>query len=198
MQLSKLKKINAIQVEARDTKVVWLIDMVMKPADTDGKIPEGTDVVLVNRAEPFTSAAEVEEWDLFSQKLRAEQNTVVIFSPGEYRVKDMHIKGSSLDPKVHYVVETPEGSVGFFQAEPGESFIKQYAPIDVVVGRDMALAGVQLDFEPFYVVLATFSEEYQKKSGVSEVTSSDKLTVKKIDQAAREGTVSMSVYSLAS
>ncbi|MFZ6022740.1 MAG: hypothetical protein ACOYT9_04745 [Patescibacteria group bacterium] len=197
MQLSKLKKINAIQLEVRDTKVIWLIDTVMTPSDIDGKIPEGTDVFLVNRTEPFTSASEVEKWDLYSQRIKSERNTVIIFSAGEYRVKDVHLKGSSLDPKVHFVVETPEGSVGFFQSEPSESFIKQYAPIDVIVGRDMALAGVQLDFEPFYVVLATFSEEYQKKSGVSEVTSNDKLSVKKIDQAAREGTVSMSVYSLA-
>ena len=43
----------------------------------------------------------------------------------------------------------------------------KYSPIDVIVGRDMALAGVQLDLEPFYVVLATFSEDYQKKSGLS-------------------------------
>lgn len=197
MQLSKLKKINAIQLEVRDTKVIWLIDTVMTPSDIDGKIQEGTDVFLVNRTEPFTSASEVEKWDLYSQRIKSERNTVIIFSAGEYRVKDVHLKGSSLDPKVHFVVETPEGSVGFFQSEPSDSFIKQYAPIDVIVGRDMALAGVQLDFEPFYVVLATFSEEYQKKSGVSEVTSNDKLSVKKIDQAAREGTVSMSVYSLA-
>lgn len=197
MQLTKLKKLNAIQLEARDTKVIWLIDTVQTTADAESKIPEGTDVLLINRAEPFASPEQVEEWDLFSQRMKNEKNVVVIFSAGEYRVKDVHMKGSSLDPVVHYVVETPEGSVGFFQTEPSDAFIKQYSPIDVIVGRDMALAGVQLDLEPFYVVLATYSEDYKKKSGVSEVTESDKLNAKKIDAAAREGTVSMSVYSLA-
>jgi len=196
MQLTKLKRINAIQLEVKDTTVLWFIDQVTSSADLASKIPEGVDVVLVNRTELFTDAAQVEEWDLFSQKMKAEKKVIVVFSAGEFRVKDVHMKGSSIDPVTHYVLETPDGSVAFFQTEPSDSFIKQYSPIDVIVGRDTALAGVQLDFEPFYVVLATYSEDYKKKSGVSDVTQSEKVTVKHIEPSAREGTVSMSVYAI--
>lgn len=196
MQITKLKKINAIQLEVKDTIAVWFIDTVTDLAALEAAIPDNADLVLVNRAEPFTEAAQVEIWDLFSQKMRSEKNVIVLFSAGEFRVKDIHVRGSSLDAVAHYVLETPEGSVGFFQTEPSDSFIKQYSPIDVIVGRDMALAGVQLDLEPFYVVLATYSEDYKKKSGLSEVITAEKVNVKKIESSAREGTVSMSVYSI--
>ncbi|MCC7304041.1 hypothetical protein IT418_01340 [bacterium] len=196
MLVTKLKKINAIQLEVRETKVVWFIDPVSNINELFEKVPTETDVVLVNSAEPFTEASEAEAWDLAAQKLKSEKNAVLLFSAGEYRVKDVHMKGSSLDAVTHYVVETPEGSVGFFQSEPSDSFVKQYSPIDVIVGRDMALASVQLDFEPFYVILATFSEDYKKKSGVSEVTVAEKVTIKKIEASARDGVVNMSVYTL--
>lgn len=196
MLLTKLKKINAIQLEVKDTTAIWLIDPVTNVADVEAVIPAGVDIVLVNRAEPFTSPEQVDEWDLFSQKMKSDKNTIVLFSAGEYRVKDIHFKGSSLDSVVHYVLETPDGTVGFFQTEPSDSFVKQYSPIDVIVGRDMALAGVQLDFEPFYVVLATLTDDYKKKSGVSDVAVVEKVSVKKIDAAAREGTVSMNVCAI--
>lgn len=196
MQLTKLKRINAIQLEVKDTTVLWFIDQVAGPADIEGKIPDGIDLVLVNRSEPFANAEQVEVWDQYSQRLKAEKNATIVFSPGEFRVKDVHMKGSSIDPVVHYVLETPDGSLAFFQTEPSDAFIKQYSPIDVIVGRDTALAGVQLDFEPFYIVLATLSEDYKKKSGVSEVNQAEKVTVKKIEASAREGTVSMNVYAI--
>jgi hypothetical protein len=196
MQLTKLKRINAIQLEVKDTTVLWFIDQVTTPADVEAKIPEGVDLVLVNRSEPFTDAEQVDVWDLFSQKLKSEKNTVIVFSAGEFRVKDVHMKGSSIDSVTHYMLETPDGSVAFFQTEPSDAFIKQYSPIDVIVGRDTALAGIQLDLEPFYVVLATLSEDYKKKSGVSEVNQAEKVTVKKIEASAREGNVSMNVYAI--
>lgn len=196
MQLTKLKKINAIQLEAKDNTVVWFIDTVMNPDEIESKIPEGTDVVLVNRTEPLVGLEQVEVWDEFSQRMKVEKNVMIIFAVGEYRVKDIHFRGSSLDPSVHYILDTPDGTVGFFQTEPSDAFIKQYSPLDVIVGRELALAGVQLDFEPFYVVLATFTEEYKKKSGLSDVTEADKVNVKKIEPSAREGTVSMSVYAI--
>lgn len=197
MQITKLKKINAIQLEVRDTTVVWLIDTVTSISEISEKIPEGIDVLLLNRAEAFVSAEQIDEWDLFSQKMKAEKQLVVIFTAGEYRVKDVHMRGSSLDSTLHYVVESPEGSIGFFQAEPSDAFVKQYSPIDVIIGRDMALAGVQLDLEPFYVVLATFTEDYKKKSGLSDIATVEKVNIKKIEQSAREGNVSMSVSAFA-
>jgi len=196
MQLTKLKEINAIQLEVKDTTAVWFIDTVMNPEDIVDKIPEGADVVLVNRTEPLADIEQIEAWDLFSQKMKAEKNVIVIFTAGEFRVKEIHLRGSSLDPSVHYVLETPEGTVGFFQTEPSDTFIKQYSPLDVIVGKEMALAGVQLDFEPFYVVLATYTDEYKKKSGLSDVIEAEKVNAKKIEASAREGTVSMSVYAI--
>lgn len=196
MQVTKLKRINAIQIEIKDTKIVWFLDMLSTASELEAMIPESTNIVLVNRAEAFTDAEQVDEWDLASQRIKMHKNAILIFSAGEYRVLDIHLKGSSLDSSIHYVLETPEGTIGLFAAEPSDSFIKQYSPIDVVIGRDMALAGVQIDLEPFYVVLTTLTDEYKKKSGLSEVNSVEKVSIKRIEPAAREGTVSMNVYAL--
>lgn len=196
MQFTKLKKINAIRLEVKETKVLWFLSPLASPAELAGKIPEDIDIVLVTVDEPVNTPENVEEWDLFSQDLKNNQDAIVIFSAGEYRIKDVHLKGSSLDSVVHYVLDTSEGTVGFFQSEPSDSFVKQYAPIDVLVGHDTALSGRQLDFEPFHVVLSTYTEEYKKKTGLSEVHESEKVTVKKIEASARDGIVTMTVTAL--
>jgi hypothetical protein len=196
VNISKLKKLNLLVLDVADTKVVWFIDPVEDPVEIVEKIPEGTNLVLVHPAKPFASAADADLWDLAAQKIKREKNVVLVYSSGEYQVQEVHMRGSSLDPMVHYVLDTPDGRVGFFQKEPSDTFIKQYTPIDVLVGLDMAVAGIQLDLEPFSVVLPILTEEYKKKSGVSEIKEVDHVNIKKVSQEDREGAVTMNVYAL--
>ncbi len=195
MQITKNKKSNAIILEVRDTKVAWFIEPIANTSDISEKIPEGVQLVLVNTAKAL-STEEFLAWDVLSQKLKKEREIVIILTPGEYRVGEVHLKGSSLDAMAHYVLETPEGTVGFIACAPGDNFVKQYSPIDVIVGKDTSLASSQLDMEPFYVILPEVTEEYKKKSGISEVKEVEKVTIKKIEATDREGAVSMQVYAL--
>lgn len=181
-------------LEVRDTKVVWFVEPVSDPSTIAAKLPEGTDVCLVH-PDVVISSDNIDQWELASQKLK-KSGTTVVYTAGEFRIKEVHMKGSSLDTIPHYVLQTPEGVVGIFQKEPSDNFIKQYSPLDVVIGRSNAIAGVQLDLEPFYVVLTELSDEYRKKSGISDIKEVDHVSVKKIEASDRDSAVSLSVSAL--
>lgn len=191
-----MKKSNLMVLEVQSTKIVWFVEPVTDPLKIFDVVPDGTDIVLANPAKPFASAEEAELWDIVSQKLKREKNVILVFTTGEYRVKDVHMRGSLANPMSHYVLHTPDGSVGFFQGEPSDSFIKEYAPVDVVVGKGAAIAGVQLDLEPFYVVLNEVTDEYRTKSGISEVKEVDHVNIKKISQEDRDSVINMSVCAI--
>lgn len=195
MTITKLKKTNSIVIDLKDSKIVWLVDAVSDPKMIIPTLPVDTSFVLINPEKPL-NAQEFIEWDLVAQELKKERNVVLIFTPGEYEINGVHMRGSGLDSSVHYILETPDATVGIFASTPSDSFIKQYSPIDVLIGRDASLATVQLDLEPFVVVLPSPSEEYAKKSGISEIKEVEKVSVKKIEPAARESTVTMTVYAL--
>jgi hypothetical protein len=152
--------------------------------------------VLVNPVSAFATAQDTELWDITSQKLKRDKNIILVYTTGEYRVHDVHMKGSLANPMSHYILQTPDGSVGFFQSQPSDSFIKEYSPIDVLIGKGSAIGGVQLDLEPFYVVLNEVTEEYRTKSGISEVKEVDHVNIKRITQEDRAGVVNMSVCAI--
>lgn len=195
MQILKNKKEGSIAITIQDASVLWVPEPVTTPSQIEALDSEGYDFVIFSIPEEARSVDEIRRWDVLSQNFK-NKGTLLIFASGEYQVKNIHLRGSSLDSAVHYVLETPEGSIGLFNSTPSDSFVKQYAPIDVVIGKDTALTSAQLDFEPFYLVLVTMSEEYKKKSGVSEVQVTSKMNIKKMDSSLRESNVPTEVYSL--
>lgn len=190
------KKHNAVLVEGKDVRALFLTEKVKNPEDLF-KLPiNDVDIIFaIPEKLDLSSAEERLKWSRMSEKMFPE-NVLVAFSAGEYRVKDFHIRGVQDGTSLQFVIESSEGMVGLISGKPSENFIKKYAPLDIIIGEDLALADSQFDLEPFYVVLTNLRPEYMQQTGITEIKATDKVNVKKIDASARESTVDMAVIHL--
>jgi len=195
MIIKRDKDLKKISISVYRTNIVWILDPVSTEKQVKDMITEDTHLVIFSTEKPLATGDELAKWDNLSQEYK-KKDVVLAFTPGEFQLQDIDMKGSSLDEGKHFVIETPEGNIGLINSKVSDSFIKQYAPIDVLIGKGTYLASVQLDFEPFFVVMPSMSDDYKAAAGVSEVKKTDKINIKKINHAARGISATTEVYTL--
>lgn len=196
MTITYDKKLNAAKVEGKEGVALFLYDKVIEPASLLEKTYDGADMLLVvpENFDPF-NGDHILEWARVTEKL-LKTGILLVYSHGEYRIKDLHMKGIQDNKSLQFVIETPDCTIGLLTVKPSENFVRKHVPLDVIVGPEAALAEVQLDFEPFFVVLTQMSPLYMQQTGITEINETAKVTVKKIDPLAREGSIEMSVNHL--
>jgi hypothetical protein len=190
------KKASTVSLEAKSGVAVWVKSTISNPGDILSLNLDGIDMVFVPYSTfDATDMKSIEAWNDVAEKLIKKQ-TLLIYTPGEYRMKDLHVRGISDETAAQYYIETSEGSVGLFTGVPSTNFIKKYAPIDVIIGEGDVLSASQLDLEPFFVVVTGKLDEYKQKSGVSEIKETDKVSIRKIDQTERDSSINLTVVAL--
>ncbi|WKZ29842.1 MAG: hypothetical protein QY314_03460 [Candidatus Dojkabacteria bacterium] len=196
MTITYDKKLNAARIEGKEGVALFMYDKIATPDALLSQSFEGIDMLLVvpENYDPF-NGDHILEWARVTEKMLKEK-TLLVFSHGEYRIKDLHMKGIKDSGSLQFVIESPECTVGVLTTKPSESFVRKYVPLDVIIGPETALADIQLDFEPFFVVLTQMTPAYMQQTGVTEINETGKVTVKKIDPLARESTIDMSVSYL--
>lgn len=196
MQISYNKKNNTVLFESKAGNFVWVPNALTSPGQINDYAGQGIAAVFCSISEAkYNDLQFLKELHLIVDPL-LRAGTLVVNSPIDSRIKDVYIKGISDNGVNHFFIQTDECSVLLVNGKISENTVKKFSPVDILVGQSDSIAPSQLDFDPFYVVVLHADEAYSKTTGITDIKVTDKLSVKKIDQGSREGTIDMQVISL--
>lgn|GEM_PF-1972177 len=189
-------KNNTVLFESKAGNALWIPKPLERYDELKSYISSDISAVFCTLTDANYSDLEfLKMWHLVVDPLLA-QGTLVVNSAIDARVKDLYVKGINDNGVIHFVITTSECTTMLVNGKISEQTVRKYSPIDVLVGDSEMVAQSQLDFDPFYVLLMNISEEYSKKTGITEIKATDKVSIKKIDSQSREGTIEMQVISL--
>lgn len=196
MTISYNKKNNTVLFESKAGNALWIPKPLESSDELKTYVTADISAVFCTLVDAKYSDLEfLKMWHLVVDPLLA-QGTLVANSAIDARVKDLYIKGINDNGVIHFVMTTSECTVLLVNGKISEQTVRKYSPVDILVGDSEMVAQSQLDFDPFYVLLMNTSEEYSKKTGITDIKATDKVSIKKIDAQSREGTIEMQVISL--
>lgn len=196
MTVEFIKKHQAVLIDSKNGRALYILNKVADPIEFAKTEFENIDAIFVSpeNFDPLIPE-HIEKWGIAMDTF-FKKGVVMMYSSGEFRVKDFHISAARDEGSLQFAIETPEGWVQLLNGKPSEAYVKKWAPMDVVIGTEQAVAEVQLDFEPFYVIVPNMTPEYMKTTGITDIKQTDKISLKKMETAAREGTIEMVVVNL--